>query len=1253
MRRFELIEGTAAKFWEVEVDAANYSVRYGRLGTAGQSLSKTAADAAKAQLEVDKLIKEKTGKGYTEVGASALLAAAATATAAVVAPAAAAKTPKPPKIAAKSAAVVVVAESEPASPPLLAAPELAAASTGFQIAPAWKKLFYAQRGLAWKAPVKDLPTLFRAALALTEKDHHLEWVIRNDPKIEAFFKALMPPAKLFTAAHLQSQDRAIWHAAIAHGCMRWNQHDSCPLIEFALAQHGTGFVLEMLLSVIRDVFSDISSKPAYLLLARCPYLAAALAAAPEAEYQALRQSIAVYGDSDPVRYALGAIFNTDAQLVQDAIAAMQQLPEEHLRGHELAQALMSLAQAELVFARISKQSYYVDPIRVFAINVALHFGDAALPMLVQLIDAQTNSDAKRKLAEVIGALNSRAATRALLARIEDKAVQAAIDRCFESNPLLALASALEELSVVKKKQLEPLCKRWIAGTAEQHDALLTLLDAAAISIFERLRGDASTLVEAALEELPSVLTDPPWLKAVPKSVRPLLPSMALPSARMVWQTGQQEQWAQHLPNALEQEPAGKSQLAQAGMALQNYGVGQEGRAILAAAMLENLTTQLPTFAEYLKRKNIGPTYHDIAQLAALAPAARLVVWNTLGFAGGYWNTDSGEKGVLALHELDALPGLLRNLELSPSVFASALVVAAPELATRMATLLHTRKKLRAAAGLWLKTHTELSTIILLMETQTGAPKAKVVAEYVLHWLRQNSELARMQAGAQHYGAAGSALLTAIFAADPLAALPQKPRPFPSFFIPAGFSRPRLLNGNALPLAALSALGTMLQVSTLDDTYAGIELLKAACTAESLDAFAWDLFQAWAQTGASSKETWAFTAIGLLGGDVCVRQLTPLIRAWPGESQHARAVTGLDVLAAIGSDYALMQLNGIAQKSKFKGLQERAVEKIQAIADARGLTPEELADRLVPDFDLDESGTCRLDFGPRYFTVGFDEALRPIAMDSSGARLKDLPKPIKSDDAEKANAASERWKGLKKDVKTIASNQVQRLELAMCTDRRWPVAVFEQFFVRHPLLRHLVRRLCWAAVSPNGALSAFRVAEDATYAGADDSTFSIPQESEITLPHRLHLPVDVVASFGQIFADYEIIQPFAQLGREVYTLDEAERKRVSIDRYKGKRVASGSIYGLAHRGWRSGGAQDGGWIGWFEKDLADDLQAQIGLDPGLNAGDASYEPKQALTELTLHKRNTWGKNGERSFSSLGAVALSELLRDLDRLAVLPD
>ncbi len=79
MRRFELIEGKSSKFWEIEREGCEYTVRYGRIGTSGQSLSKTAASEERAQAEVDKLIREKTGKGYAEVGAGAAQAATSTA----------------------------------------------------------------------------------------------------------------------------------------------------------------------------------------------------------------------------------------------------------------------------------------------------------------------------------------------------------------------------------------------------------------------------------------------------------------------------------------------------------------------------------------------------------------------------------------------------------------------------------------------------------------------------------------------------------------------------------------------------------------------------------------------------------------------------------------------------------------------------------------------------------------------------------------------------------------------------------------------------------------------------------------------------------------------------------------------------------------------------------------------------------------------------------------------------------------------
>ena len=66
MRRFELIEGTSSKFWEVAVNGVEVTVRYGRIGSAGQAKVKSFADAAAAQAHAAKLVAEKTKEGYVE-----------------------------------------------------------------------------------------------------------------------------------------------------------------------------------------------------------------------------------------------------------------------------------------------------------------------------------------------------------------------------------------------------------------------------------------------------------------------------------------------------------------------------------------------------------------------------------------------------------------------------------------------------------------------------------------------------------------------------------------------------------------------------------------------------------------------------------------------------------------------------------------------------------------------------------------------------------------------------------------------------------------------------------------------------------------------------------------------------------------------------------------------------------------------------------------------------------------------------------
>ena len=69
MPRYEFSEGTSNKFWEIKLSGASFTTTYGKIGTAGQTTLKELKSAAEAQKEYDKLIAEKTRKGYVLVGA--------------------------------------------------------------------------------------------------------------------------------------------------------------------------------------------------------------------------------------------------------------------------------------------------------------------------------------------------------------------------------------------------------------------------------------------------------------------------------------------------------------------------------------------------------------------------------------------------------------------------------------------------------------------------------------------------------------------------------------------------------------------------------------------------------------------------------------------------------------------------------------------------------------------------------------------------------------------------------------------------------------------------------------------------------------------------------------------------------------------------------------------------------------------------------------------------------------------------------
>jgi len=440
-----------------------------------------------------------------------------------------------------------------------------------------------------------------------------------------------------------------------------------------------------------------------------------------------------------------------------------------------------------------------------------------------------------------------------------------------------------------------------------------------------------------------------------------------------------------------------------------------------------------------------------------------------------------------------------------------------------------------------------------------------------------------------------------------------------------------MKGGTLTKDEVEALLVRLAVSNVDEVHPAVSDAQSTLTPKSRTAFAWALFEAWLKDGADSKQGWAMQALGFWGDDDTARRLCALAKDWPGQNASARAQAALDALLSIGSDVALVNMNLLAEKSKYPAFKAAAAERIGLIAQKRGMTRDELQDRLVPTLSLDEDG-AKLDFGARHFVVSFDEQLRPVLHDENGTKLKSLPKPAKTDDADLAKAAKARLSGLTKDAKASASVHLARLERAMKEQRAIDIAVFEDHFVAHPWMSHLTKRLVWAALNAAGKdTGTFRVTDEGTYANEMDEEISLKETHTVLLAHPLYLPTTAI--WSTVFADYEIIQPFDQLSRTTFLPSKEEAKTNALPRFVGKKVPYGTLRGLTKLGWQPWADS---WINTYSKDLPGKAGVQLNFEPGYSPAGEEYED-QIIESVEL--------NGFKNFGELEPIAFSEIIRDL--------
>lgn len=376
-------------------------------------------------------------------------------------------------------------------------------------------------------------------------------------------------------------------------------------------------------------------------------------------------------------------------------------------------------------------------------------------------------------------------------------------------------------------------------------------------------------------------------------------------------------------------------------------------------------------------------------------------------------------------------------------------------------------------------------------------------------------------------------------------------------------------------------------------------IAANLNQKDLEEFSADIFARWYDDGAQTKFKSALYFCAIHGGQKMVDTLIRNIKEWSEAMRSAIAAETVFALALNGSNEALMNVDNMSRKFKNKRVRAAAVEAMAAAADTLGITSEELADRIVPDLGFDRN-LCRVfDYGKRQFNVYLKPSLE-MEVFSGDKQIKTLPKPGTTDDKEIAEAAFNEFKEVKKQLKNVVAAQRSRLEYVLMCDRKWTSENWEKLFVGNAVMHCFAVGLIWG-IYENGSLKdTFRYMDDGSFTTADGDEFTLPNDAQIGLVHPLELTEEQIAVWKEQLSDYELTQPFDQLGRIVFRPEDKELPCNSLTRFEDTTVNSvAMINKMTKNGWYKGDAEDAGYFYYFYRE---DVKSRT-----LNAdGSTTYE-----------------------------------------------
>ena len=323
----------------------------------------------------------------------------------------------------------------------------------------------------------------------------------------------------------------------------------------------------------------------------------------------------------------------------------------------------------------------------------------------------------------------------------------------------------------------------------------------------------------------------------------------------------------------------------------------------------------------------------------------------------------------------------------------------------------------------------------------------------------------------------------------------------------------------------------------------LDLYREHVCNTSLSRFVRAVFQEWLRHGAEVSGMWVSSAQIELGGALGRLELLATARAWsrgPKRGRVAKIVALFEAHKTLDSDYLISTIQAFAPALELGGSVAKIVGD-EVLSSGKIAIPE-----ILPTLGFDGGGyTFALGERTIEYVCGANGELE--LRDRESRRVySTFPRRRKSDDPELYEWSQRDYSIISWHANLVRQDMITELARLPDTLHAWPRRSWAQSFCDNPLFRDLGQRLLWMVRGSEDTTPRIaRLCEDLTLSCAGDEHIEMESIEHVALAHPAFIPSGELASWCELFSEYEIIQPFEQLARDVIRVEPLEMRQLHL------------------------------------------------------------------------------------------------------------